>query len=149
MDNWIAEWHPTLYHFLSGAFGGFVGMLGSTGGWIPLPCIKKRDGRCGLDFGFLSPVVIGGFVGWTVDHHIMYAGLGGYIGVKALDAIIYRLFPELKDKEDCKDEDKPIENTEVPDGSGASDFGHEGSDSSLGQGTGRESGERETTQDSR
>lgn len=100
MEQWFNEflqgWQPTIYHFLFGALGGLVASLVQTNGVIMLPCLVKRNDKCGVYLGSFAPCFIGGFVGFIVDHSPLFAGLGGYVGTKVLDILIARFFPTMK-----------------------------------------------------
>lgn len=93
MLEFLSGWHPTIYHFLYGALGGLIANLAQSSGVLIFPQLVKKSNKHGVDLGFLSPSIVGGFVGFVVDHHIMLAGLGGYIGIKVLDGVITKFFP--------------------------------------------------------
>lgn len=71
------------YIFLAGGLGAFIRLLVDNGS-ISLP--KKIDG--GYALGFISSVLIGGFVGCVVDGSLLTAAMGGYIGSSVLQSII-------------------------------------------------------------
>jgi hypothetical protein len=102
MATFLTGWSPTFYHFLCGAFGGLIGYLAQNGGCLTLPRLTRKDDKLCVDLGLFSPALIGGFVGFIVDHNLLLAGLGGYVGIKVLDAVISKFFPATKLTSDVK-----------------------------------------------
>jgi hypothetical protein len=90
-------------HILAGMVGGFIGELGRNKNVLQLP---HREGT-GLDIGFLSGMLIGGFVGFIVDHNPALSGVAGYVGIKFVDYLVHQLFPEyMENKKLDKERDR-------------------------------------------
>jgi hypothetical protein len=65
--------------FLFGMLGALVKDI-VTDGKLSLP--KCHDGE--LMLGCLGGMLVGGFVGYAVDHSFLTAALSGYVGVSAI-----------------------------------------------------------------
>jgi hypothetical protein len=99
-------WNYALY----GAIGSLIGELGKTKGVMFLPRLVRIDGRLGIDWGFVSTLGIGAFVGIVVDHNPILSGLGGYAGIKMIDYFMHQLFPDyvsnyISKRKEAADED--------------------------------------------
>ena len=81
-------------YFFCGAVGAFVREIVKDGK-LHLPEIK--DGCVVL--GFIGAIIIGGFVGYVVDHSVISASMAGYVGVSAIS----NLFPIAKNGTKAKD----------------------------------------------
>ena len=74
-----------LYLFLAGAIGALVKDIVEDN-TIELP--KKLDSKFYL--GFIGAMLVGGFVGWAVDHSLLVAALSGYAGISAIENLLFK-----------------------------------------------------------
>lgn len=82
---------PITQHVIAGTIGGLIGELGRNQNVLVLPHRAKAGG---IDLGFINGMLIGGFVGYIVDHNPALSGIAGYIGIKFVDYLVHQLFPD-------------------------------------------------------
>jgi len=82
------------FYAIMGFLGGVVRAIVTGKGVILLPRLTEQEGSKYMNLGFLTPALVGAFVGFLAPHAVgtngVIAGLAGYAGVDMIENLIER-----------------------------------------------------------